>query len=77
MAKTITVRVDDNVYEIIKKAAEAQKRIISNYIGYATINYTINEAIVDDEEMSEILHFEKDIKKSLADVKAGRYKIVG
>jgi predicted transcriptional regulator len=77
MAKTITVRVDDNVYEIIKKAAEAQKRTISNYIEYATINYTINEAIVDDEEMSEILHFEKDIKKGLSDVKVGRYKIVG
>lgn len=65
MAKTITVRVDDNVYEIIRKAAEGQKRTISNYIEYATINYTINESIVDDEEMNEILHFEKDIKKAL------------
>ncbi|MEW6565056.1 MAG: CopG family transcriptional regulator [Spirochaetota bacterium] len=77
MAKTITVRVDDNVYEIIRKAAEGQKRTISNYIEYATINYTINESIVDDEEMNEILHFEKDIKKGLNDVKAGRYKVIG
>jgi predicted transcriptional regulator len=77
MAKTITVRVDDNVYEIIRKAAEGQKRTISNYIEYATINYTINETIVDDEEMGEILYFEKDIKKGLADVKAGRYKVIG
>jgi predicted transcriptional regulator len=77
MAKTITVRVDDNVYEIIRKAAEGQKRTISNYIEYATINYTVNETIVDDEEMNEILHFEKDIKKGLADAKAGRYKVIG
>ena len=77
MAKTITVRVDDNVYEIIRKAAEGQKRTISNYIEYATINYTINESIVDDEEMNEILHFEKDIKKGLNNVKAGRYKVIG
>ncbi len=77
MAKTITVRVDDNVYEIIRKAAEGQKRTISNYMEYATINYTVNETVVDDEEMNEILHFEKDIKKGLADVKAGRYKVIG
>jgi len=77
MAKTITVRVDDAVYEMIRRAAEGQKRTISNYIEYATINYTVDEAIVDDEEMNEILKIGKDLKKGLADVKAGRYKVIG
>lgn len=77
MAKTITVRVDDNVYEMIKKAADGQKRTISNYIEYATINYIVNEMVVDDMEMSEILGYEKDLKKGLADISAGRYKIIG
>lgn len=77
MAKTITVRVDDAVYEMIRRAAEGQKRTISNYIEYATINYTVDEAIVDDEEMNEILKSGKDLKKGLADVRAGRYKVVG
>ncbi len=77
MAKTITVRMDDAAYEMIRRAAEGQKRTISNYIEYATINYTVDEAIVDDEEMNEILKIGKDLKKGLADVKAGRYKVIG
>jgi len=76
MSKTITVRLEENVYEIFKRAAEGQKRTISNYIEYATLNYTVNETIVDDSEMSEILSFEADIKKGLSDIAAGRYKIV-
>jgi predicted transcriptional regulator len=77
MAKTITVRIDDNVYEIFKKAADGQKRTISNYIEFATLNYTVNESIVDDTEMNEILTFEKDIDKGLSDISAGRYKVIG
>ena len=77
MAKTITVRVDDTTYDIFKKAADGQKRTISNYIEYATLNYTLDELTVDDREMNEILSFEKDIKKGLSDISAGRYKIVG
>jgi predicted transcriptional regulator len=77
MAKTITVRLDDSVYDIFKKAAEGQKRTISNYIEYATLNYTVNETIVDDFEMNEILGFKNDIKKGLADISAGRYTIIG
>jgi len=77
MAKTITVRVDDAVYEMLKKAADGQKRTISNYIEYATINYTVNEIVVDDSEMAEILGIGKDIKRGLADISAGRYKVIG
>lgn len=77
MAKTITVRIDDSVYEIFKRAADGQKRTISNYLEYATLNYTINESSVDDLEMEEILGFEKDIKKGLSDISAGRYRIIG
>ena len=77
MPKTITVRIEDNVYDMFKKAAEGQKRTISNYIEYATLNYTVSETIVDDIEMLEILTMEKDIKKGLSDITAGRYKIIG
>ena len=77
MAKTITVRVDDSVYEILKKAADGQKRTISNYIEYATLNYTVNETVVDDEEMAEIMSFKSDINKGLADITAGRYNVIG
>ena len=77
MPKTITVRVEEDVYNLFKKAADGQKRTISNYLEYATINYTINETIVDDIEMQEIIGFSKEIKKGLADINAGRYSVVG
>jgi len=77
MAKTITIRLDDNVYEMFKKAAEGQKRTISNYLEYATLNFIVNETVVDDIEMAEILSFERDIKKGVSDISAGRYKVIG
>ena len=76
MAKTITVRIDDSTYNIFKLAAAGQKRTISNYLEYATLNYTMNETFVDDMEMNEILKYEKDIKKGLSDISAGRYRII-
>ena len=76
MARTITVRIDDSTYDIFKLAADGQKRTISNYLEYATLNYTMNEAVVDDTEMNEILKYEKDIKKGLSDISAGRYRII-
>ena len=76
MAKTITVRIDDSTYDIFKLAAAGQKRTISNYLEYATLNYTMNETIVDDIEMNEILKYEEDIKKGLSDISAGRYRII-
>ena len=77
MAKTITLRVDDNVYNTVKRAADGDRRTISNFIEYATINYILNSHIVDDNEMDEIRAYEKDIKKGLDDIKKGKYKIIG
>lgn len=77
MAKTITVRIDDEIYDIFKKIADGQKRTISNYLEYATLNYTVNEIVIDDIEMREILSFSKEIKKGLHDISAGRYKVIG
>jgi len=76
MAKTVTVRVDDDIYNIFKKAADGQRRTISNYIEYATLNYTINESVVDDEEMNEILAGSTDIEKGIKDISAGRYRVI-
>ena len=76
MARTITVRIDDSTYDIFKLAADGQKRTISNYLEYATLNYTMNEILIDDMEMNEILKYEKDIKKGLSDISAGRYRII-
>ena len=77
MPKTITLRVDDTVYNTLKRAADGDKRTISNFIEYATIHYVFNNNTVDDEEMKEILFFEKSLNKGLEDVRKGLYKIIG
>ncbi len=77
--KTITIRVDDNVYNILKKAARGERRTISNFIENASMSYITNEIYVSDYEMDEIMKDTKlvsGIKKGLEDVKKGKYKIV-
>jgi predicted transcriptional regulator len=77
MAKTITLRVDDNIYNTLKRAANGDKRTMSNFIEYATMNYIFNNNVIDDDEMNEILAYEKDLKTGLNDIKRGQFKIVG
>ena len=76
MPKTITLRIEDSVYNMLKRAAEGDRRTISNFMEYAAINYVLNNNIVDDDEFKEAMIFEKNIKKGLEDVKNGRYKII-
>jgi uncharacterized protein (DUF1778 family) len=76
MAKTITLRVEDGIYNTLKRAADGDRRTISNFVEYATINYIFNNNIVDDNEMKELMFFEKDLKKGMDDVKNGLYKII-
>jgi uncharacterized protein (DUF1778 family) len=76
LAKTITVRVEETTYNILKKAAEGQKRTISNYLEYAALNFTVNKSVVDNDEMKEILNFEKDLKKGINDISEGRYTVI-
>jgi len=69
--------MDENIYDLFKKAAAGQKRTISNFIEYAAMNYVLNDSFVDDGEMKEILEFENELKKGLSDVENGRYHIIG
>ena len=56
MAKTITLRLDEKTYELIRSAAAGERRSISNFIEYATVTYLSGEAFVADAEMDEILN---------------------
>jgi uncharacterized protein (DUF1778 family) len=79
MAKTVTLRIDDDTYSLIKKAAEGERRSISNFIEYATIAYLTEESFVTDTEMDEILANEqllKSFRKAEAEIKGGKYRIV-
>ena len=80
MAKTITMRVDDDTYRLIKAAADGERRSISNFIEYATISFLAAESFVNDDEMDEILKDEtllNNLRQGRKEIKEGKYKIVG
>lgn len=73
------MRVDDSIYLMIKQAAEGQKRNISNFIEFATLQYLTSSQYVDSAEMSELLNDKelvKNLKSGLEDVRNGDYTIV-
>ena len=77
--KTLTLRVDDEVYNMFKLAADGAKRNLSNFIEYATLQYLISSQYVDNEKMKEILEDEilmKSIKQGISKAKNGDYEIV-
>jgi len=79
MGKTITIRIDDETYRLIKKAAEGERRSISNFIEYATISFLTEESFVSDTEMDEIIRNEellKSFSKAEEDIKQGKYRLV-
>lgn len=80
MSKTITVRLQDNIYELFKKAADGERRTISNFLEVATLAYISNEIHISDEEMNDILNdkmLTKSLEKGLEDTKKGNFKFVG
>lgn len=79
MSKTVTLRVDDNIYQIIKMAADGQRRNLSNFIEFATLQYLTSESYVDDNEMKQILNDHEllsNLRNGLKGVKKGDYTIV-
>lgn len=79
MTKTITLRLDDEIYRLLKTAAKGEMRTISNFIEYAALKYLADESFVSDAEMEEILSDKlllKTLKGAKKDVEKGNYKIV-
>ncbi|KLD98195.1 CopG family transcriptional regulator [Aliarcobacter butzleri] len=77
--KTVTMRVDDSIYDMIKLAADGQKRNLSNFIEFATMQYLTSSQFVDNDEMSEIMNDKelvKNLMDGLNDFKNGDYTIV-
>jgi len=79
MSKTVTIRIQDEIYELFRKAADGEHRSISNFIEYATLAYLSSEAYVADDEMEKI-NKDKNLMKSLnngiSDIEKGKYRII-
>ncbi len=79
LMKTVTMRVDDSVYDMIKLAADGQRRNLSNFIEFATMQYLTSSQFVDNDEMAEITNDKElveNLMNGLNDFKNGDYTIV-
>ena len=54
MSKTVTLRLDDEVYRELKEAAAAESRPLSNLIEYAALSRIRERQFADDAEMAEM-----------------------
>jgi uncharacterized protein (DUF1778 family) len=79
MSKTITIRIDEATYTLFKKAANGDRRTISNFIEYATLAYITEESVISDSEMEDILQNDsllEELSVAENDIKSGNYRIV-
>ncbi|SMM99456.1 hypothetical protein SPONN_598 [uncultured Candidatus Thioglobus sp.] len=77
--KTVTMRVDDDTYATLKLAANGQKRNLSNFIEFATLQYVLSDQYADELEMQSILQDQtlmRNLSSGFEDLKAGDYSIV-
>ena len=64
MTKTVTLRLDEGVYQELREAAAAERRPLSNLIETAALARVREGQFVDHSEMAEILENE-DLKRRL------------
>ncbi len=63
MAKTLTIRVDDNTYRAFVNRAKAENRSVANFIENAVKTHIQERDFVDDSEMAEILANERLVER--------------
>jgi len=79
MHKTITIRLAESRYKVIKSLADRENRPISNFIETATLRYIESTECADEFEMAEIRQnkeLNESLKRGFADAKAKRGRFV-
>jgi len=72
MSKTVTLRLDEAVYEELKEAAAGARRPLSNLIETAALESIREAQFVDDGEMAELRSNDELIKRLRAGSRAAR-----
>jgi len=75
MSKTLTLRLDEPVYQLFKTAAERENRPVSNFIETAVLRFVKEYETVDEFEMAEIrdnVELNRSLKRGHLDAKSRR-----
>lgn len=79
MSKTVTIRLDDEIYARMKSFANAERRLLSNFIENAALNYLEETTFTDDLETMEVLSNKElvsRLKKGSRDAKERKGRFV-
>lgn len=79
MPKTVTLRLDDDVYSQFRRLAKEDNRTLSNFIETSTLRYIEEHKFVDEFEMEEIRgnqSLNDSIKRALKDVQEMKGRFV-
>jgi len=79
MSKTVTLRLDDKIYQRFRSLAKSDNRPLSNYIETAALRFVESSDFVDEFEMEEITKntdLNRSIKRGLKDAKNKRGRFV-
>lgn len=72
MPKTVTLRLDEPVYQLFKEVAERENRPISNFIETAVMRFVREHESVDEFEMAEIrgnIELNRSLKRGYQDAR--------
>lgn len=75
MSKTVTLRLDEEVYNRFRGMAENDNRPLSNFIETAALRFVEEHGYADEFEMDEIRNnsnLNSSLKRGLRDAKAKR-----
>ncbi len=80
MSKTVTLRLNENIYKLFRSMADSDNRTLSNFIETSALRYIEEHEYVDDYEMEEIREnqqLNRSLKRAIKDMKSQNGKFVG
>lgn len=80
MSKTVTLRLKDSLYKLLRRLAEQDNRTLSNFIETSTLRYIEEHGYADEYEMAEIREnqeLNKSLKRGMKDAKSKKGRFVG
>ena len=80
MSRTITLRLKDSFYNLLRRLAEQDNRTLSNFIETSTLRYIQEHEYADEYEMAEIRgnqELNKSLKRGMKDAKLKKGRFVG
>lgn len=79
MSKTVTVRLNEDVYKKFKILAESDNRTLSNFIETSVLRYIEKNNLADEFEMAEVvsnLVLNQSLKRAHREMKSRKGKFV-